>query len=484
VLSDEERETLQRWARRPRSAQALALRARIVLACAEGVTNKDVAARFSVTAQMVGKWRGRFVTDRLAGLSDEDRSGRPRTVTDAQVERVVTATLEQVPPDGGTHWSTRLMAAHAGLTQTAVSRIWRAFELKPHKVDYWKLSTDPHFVDKLYDVVGLYLDPPERALVLCVDEKSQVQALDRSAPVLPMMPADPARQTHSYIRHGTTSLFAALDMATGRVYSSLQRRHRAVEFRTFLNQLHREVPDGHEVHLILDNYATHKTPEIKRWLLRHPRFHLHFTPTSSSWLNLVERFFAELSTRLLRRGVHRSVAELESDIRAWIAGWNDSPKPFVWHKTAEQILDSIGAYCQRLISTTARSALKLGPTARRPGGALAAWDRLAMTPPGRRSLRAEFFSTLLGPQARGEEVEHAVGLLPRGGGEQDAREARHHVLGAARRRAGGPRPPPAASIAPAAAPNCSRVCDDVTAPAAITARNASAMPRFVATKSA
>jgi len=343
---------LQRWSRRPSSAQSLALRAGIVLACDEGVANKDVAARFGVTAQMVGKWRARFVAERLAGLSDEDRPGRPRSVTDAQVEEVVTATLERPPPDGGTHWSTRLMAAHAGLTQTAVSRIWRAFELKPHKVDYWKLSTDPHFVDKLYDVVGLYLDPPERALVLCVDEKSQVQALDRSAPVLPMMPADPERQTHTYIRHGTTSLFAALDLATGHVYSSLQRRHRAVEFRAFLNQLHREVPAGQEVHLVLDNYATHKTPEIKRWLARHPRFHLHFTPTSSSWLNLVERFFAELSTRLLRRGVHRSVAELESDIRAWIAGWNDSPKPFVWHKTAEQILDSIGTYCQRLMSTT------------------------------------------------------------------------------------------------------------------------------------
>jgi transposase len=352
VLSEQEHETLQRWARRPRSAQALALRAKIVLACAEGVTNKDVAARFSVTAQMVGKWRARFVTDRLAGLSDEDRPGRPRTLSDAQVEQVVTATLEQAPPDGGTHWSTRLMAGHAGLTQTAVSRIWRAFALQPHKVDYWKLSTDPHFVDKLYDVVGLYLDPPERALVLCVDEKSQVQALDRTAPVLPMMPADPARQTHDYVRHGTTSLFAALDTATGHVYSSLHRRHRAVEFRKFLNQLDREVPAEHDVHLILDNYATHKTPDIRRWLARHPRFHLHFTPTSSSWLNLVERFFAELTTRLLRRGTHRSVADLEADIRTWIATWNDNPRPYIWVKTAEHILESIGAYCQRLLNST------------------------------------------------------------------------------------------------------------------------------------
>ena len=352
VLTEDERATLARWARRPKSAQALALRAKIVLACAEGVSNTVVAARFGITPQMVGKWRSRFVTARLAGLSDSERSGRPRTVTDEQVEQVVTATLEQAPADGGTHWSTRLMATRTGLTQTAVSRIWRAFELKPHRVDYWKLSTDPHFVDKLYDVVGLYLDPPERALVLCVDEKSQVQALDRSAPVLPMMPADPARQTHDYLRYGTTSLFAALDVATGQVYSSLHRRHRAVEFRKFLNQLDRDVPAEHQLHLILDNYATHKTPEIRRWLLRHPRFHLHFTPTSSSWLNLVERFFAELTTRLLRRSVHHSVAELEADIRTWIDTWNDNPRPYVWTKTAEQILESIGSYCQRLLHST------------------------------------------------------------------------------------------------------------------------------------
>jgi transposase len=352
VLGEGERETLSRWARRPKSAQALALRAKIVLACAEGATNKAVAAQLSVTPQMVGKWRARFVADRLAGLSDEPRPGRPRTVSDEQVERVITTTLEQAPPDGGTHWSSRMMAAHVGLAQTAVSRIWRAFELKPHRVDYWKLSTDPHFVDKLYDVVGLYLDPPERALVLCVDEKSQVQALDRSAPVLPMMPADPARQTHDYIRHGTTSLFAALDVASGQVYSSLHRQHRAIEFKKFLNQLDREIPAELAVHLICDNYATHKTPEIRRWLARHPRFQLHFTPTSSSWLNLVERFFAELTTRLLRRGVHRSVAELETDIRDWITNWNNNPRPYVWTKTAEQILESIGAYCQRLLHAT------------------------------------------------------------------------------------------------------------------------------------
>ena len=359
VLADEEREALQRWARRPKSAQALALRAKIVLACAEGATNKAVAAEFSVTPQMVGKWRARFVSERLAGLSDEDRPGRPRTISDAQVEQVITATLEQAPPDEGTHWSTRMMAAHTGLTQTAVSRIWRAFELKPHKVDYWKLSTDPHFVDKLYDVVGLYLDPPERAVVLCVDEKSQAQALDRSAPVPPMLPATFERQTHTYIRHGTTGLFAALDVATGHAYRSLHRQHRAIELRKFLNQLDREVPAEHDVHLILDNYATHKTPEIRRWLARHPRFHLHVTPTSGSWLNLAERLFAELATRMLRRsvhrGVHRGVADLEADIHTWLQHWNDNPRPYVWTKTAEQILDSIGAYRQQLLKLTNNS---------------------------------------------------------------------------------------------------------------------------------
>ncbi len=352
VLTDEEGETLRRWARRPKSAQALALRAKIVLACAEGATNKDVAARFGVTAQTVGKWRARFVANRLAGLSDEDRPGRPRTVTDAQVEQVVTATLEQVPPDGGTHWWTRLMAAHAGLTQTAVSRIWRAFGLKPHRVDYWKLSTDPHFVEKVRDVVGLYLDPPERALVLCVDEKSQVQALDRTAPVLPMMPADPNGRPTTTSATARPACSPRWTWPPAGSTAACTAGTAPPEFLTFLDQLDREIPDEHDVHLVLDNYATHKTPEIRRWLVRHPRFHLHFTPTSSSWLNLVERFFAEITTRLLRRGVHRSVTDLETDIRRWIEQWNTNPRPYVWTKTAEQILDSIGAYCQRLMSMT------------------------------------------------------------------------------------------------------------------------------------
>ena len=288
------------------------------------------------------------MTDRLGGLTVSERSGRPRTVTDEQVEQVVTATLEQAPQDGGTHWSPRLMATRTGLSQTAVSRIWRAFELKPHRVDYWKLSTDPHFVDKLYDVVGLYLDPPERPLVLCVDEKSQVQALDRSAAVLPMMPADPARQTHDYLRHGTASLFAALDMATGQVYSALHRRHRSIEFRKFLNQLDREVPDEQQVHLILDNYATHKTPDIRRWLARHPRFHLHFTPTSSSWLNLVERFFAELTTRL-SVAVCTTASPNSKPHPHLDHHLERQPAPVVWIKTAEQILESISTYCRRLL---------------------------------------------------------------------------------------------------------------------------------------
>lgn len=356
TLSDVERQALQRWTRRAKTAQALALRARIVLACADGMDNKQVATSVGVTESTVGKWRRSFVAQRLEGLADADRPGRPRTVRDEQVEKVVVDTLEAAPPDGGTHWSTRLMAGHTGMTQTAVSRIWRAFGLKPHKVDYWKLSTDPNFIDKLYDVVGLYLNPPERAIVLCADEKSNIQALNRSAPLLPMMPADPARQTHDYIRHGTSSLFAALDMATGQVITRMHRRHRAAEFKKFLNQIDREVPADLAVHLILDNYATHKTPEIKAWLLRHPRFHLHFIPTSSSWLNLVERWFGEVTTRKIRRGAHRSVAELEADINNWIEHWNANPRPFVWVKTAEQILESIAAYCLRLMPSTNNSA--------------------------------------------------------------------------------------------------------------------------------
>jgi transposase len=347
VLTEQERQTLEGWARRHTSAQAVALRARIVLACAQGVTNVAVAERLGVWPQTVAKWRGRFVRERLEGLTDEPRPGRPRTIADDQVEQVIVATLEQPPPNHDTHWSTRSMARATGMSQTAISRIWRAFGLKPHLEQTWKLSADPQFIDKVRDIVGLYLDPPERALVLCVDEKSQIQALDRSAPTLPILPGTPARRAHDYVRHGTASLFAALDVASGQVISSLHRRHRHQEFLKFLKTIDKAVPAELELHLVCDNYATHKTPAIKTWLLGHPRFHLHFTPTSASWLNLVERWFAELTNRKLRRSSHRSVAELEADLRAWTAAWNQDPKPFVWTKTADEILENLTSYLQR-----------------------------------------------------------------------------------------------------------------------------------------
>jgi transposase len=346
VLADEERQVLAGWARRAKTSQALALRSKIVLACAEGMGNKEVAARFSVTPQMVGKWRARFVERRLEGLSDEPRPGQPRKITDAKVEEVIVTTLEQAPPNQDTHWSTRSMAAATGLNQTAISRIWRAFGLKPHREQTWKLSSDPQFIEKVRDIVGLYMDPPEYALVLCVDEKSQIQALNRTAPCLPILPTTPARRSHDYVRNGTASLFAALDMATGKVITSMHRRHRHQEFLKFLKTIDAATPAGLDLHLICDNYATHKTPEIRNWLLRHPRFTLHFTPTSSSWLNLVERWFAELTNRKLRRSSHRNVKELEADIRAWASAWNDDPRPFVWTKTADEILESIARYLQ------------------------------------------------------------------------------------------------------------------------------------------
>ena len=347
VLSADERAELERWARRPTTANALASRARIVLACAAGGTDVAVAEALGTSRNTVGKWRGRYLTDGLDGLLDEPRPGRPRTISDAAVEEVIVRTLETTPKHA-THWSTRSMAAQVGLSQTAVSRIWRAFGLQPHRIDSWKLSKDPFFIDKVRDVVGLYLAPPERAVVLCVDEKSQIQALDRSAPILPMLPGSPARQTHDYLRHGTSSLYAALNLTSGQVISALHRRHRAIEFKKFLQRIDREVPPELAVHLVLDNSSTHKTPEIKRWLAAPPRFVLHFTPTSSSWLNLVERWFAELTTKKLRRATHRSVPALNADIRAWITTWNDDPRPYVWVKTADQILDSIARYCTRI----------------------------------------------------------------------------------------------------------------------------------------
>jgi transposase len=346
VLAEEERRVLLQWARRAKTAQALALRSKIVLACAEGMSNKEVAARLAVTRQMVGKWRARFVAARLEGLCDEPRPGQPRKITDEKVEEVIVKTLGEAPPGGDTHWSTRSMARATGLNQTAVSRIWRAFGLKPHREETWKLSTGPQFIDKVRDIVGLYMDPPEHALVLCVDEKSQIQAIDRTSPCLPVLPTTPARRSHDYVRNGTTSLFAALDVATGKVISSVHRRHRHQEFLKFLKAIDAATPPGLDLHLICDNYATHKTPAIRNWLIRHPRFHLHFTPTSSSWLNLVERWFAELTNRKLRRSAHRSVHELTADIQAWTDAWNDHPKPFVWTKTADEILESITRYLQ------------------------------------------------------------------------------------------------------------------------------------------
>ena len=346
ALSGEERELLEAWARRRKTANALAMRSRIVLAAAAGESNAVIAERLGVHRNTVSTWRRRFAEFRLDGLLDEPRPGQPRQITDAMVEEVIAKTLESAPKDA-THWSTRSMAKEVGLTQTAVSRIWRAFGLAPHRQESWKLSKDPLFVEKVRDVVGLYLNPPERAVVLCVDEKSQIQALDRTAPTLPMLPGTPERATHDYKRHGTSSLYAALDITTGKVIGALHSRHRAIEFKRFLQTIDRHVPAGMDVHLVLDNASTHKTPAIRNWLAAHPRFVLHFTPTSSSWLNLVERWFAELTTKKLRRGAHRSVRHLNDDVRAWIDGWNDNPRPFVWTKTADQILDSIARYRTR-----------------------------------------------------------------------------------------------------------------------------------------
>jgi transposase len=347
VLTAEDREVLERWARRPNTAQALALRSRIILAAADGERSIDIANRLGVTDSTVGKWRVRFAQRGLDGLHDEPRPGQPRKISDEQVEAVIVKTLEQTPPNA-THWSTRSMAAATGLNQTAVSRIWRAFGLKPHRTESFKLSPDPQFIDKVRDIVALYLNPPDAAVVLCVDEKAQIQALDRTAPILPMMPGVPERRTHDYVRNGTTNLYAALNVASGQIIADMTSRQRAEEFRRFLNLIDRTVPDHLAVHVIVDNSRTHKTPAIQRWLVRHPRFTFHFTPTYSSWLNLVERWFAELTTKWIKRGTHRSVKELVSSIRTWITNWNDEPKPYIWHKTADQILDSLASYCLRI----------------------------------------------------------------------------------------------------------------------------------------
>jgi transposase len=345
-LSEREQRTLESWTRRRKTAQAAATRARIVLMCAMGKNNGEVAAALRVSPNMVSKWRRRFVADRLEGLLDAPRPGAPRKITDADVGRVLTLTLESTPR-GATHWSTRSLARRCGMTQSAVSRVWRAFALQPHRTETFKLSKDPLFIDKVRDIVGLYMNPPDRALVLCVDEKSQIQALDRSAPRLPMRPGQAERRTHDYVRHGTTSLLAALDVRTGTVIGACHQRHRAVEFRKFLDRIDAAVPADLDVHLILDNYATHKTPMIHRWFAKRPRYHMHFTPTSASWLNLVERWFAGLTEKQIRRGVHRSNSELKAAIQEYLQVTNEDPKPFVWSRTADQILESVARFCMR-----------------------------------------------------------------------------------------------------------------------------------------
>ena len=347
TLTTDDVATLERWARRPTTAQALAQRARIVLACATGQPDTVIASEARVNRLTVGRWRRRFLANGVAGLLDEPRPGAPRTITDEHVERVIRLTLETTPREA-THWSTRAMAQRCGLSQTAVSRIWRAFALQPHRTETFKLSKDPLFIDKVRDIVGLYLNPPDRALVLCVDEKTQIQALDRSQPVLPLRPGQPERRTHDYTRHGTTTLFAAFNAKTGKIISAFHQRQRAREFRKFLTIIDRRVPGRLDVHLILDNSSTHKTPAIHRWLARHPRFHLHFTPTGASWINLVERWFAALTDKHLRRGVHRSTSELELAIRHYIDFTNAHPKPFIWTKTADEILASVARFCQRI----------------------------------------------------------------------------------------------------------------------------------------
>ncbi len=352
TVTDDERAKLEAWVRRPKTAQRLALRSRIVLAATDGQSNTAIAADLRVTLPTVGKWRQRFLDRRLDGLTDEPRPGPPRTVTDAHVEDVVTRTLESRPANA-THWSTRGMAKATGLSQTAISRIWRAFGLQPHRADTFKLSTDPYFVEKVRDVVGLYLDPPDRAVVLSVDEKSGTQALDRTQPVLPMTPGQAERGTHDYVRHGTTSLFAALDVATGKVIGRCHRRHRHQEFVKFLDEIDAAVPaeDGVTIHLVMDNYATHKTPAVKRWLTKHPRFVVHFTPTSASWINQVERFFAEITAKRIRRGVFKTVRALEQAIEAYLAEHNANPKPFKWTATADLILRKVEEVCKRTLNS-------------------------------------------------------------------------------------------------------------------------------------
>lgn len=345
ILSSDERAYLERQVRRHRVARSLSERCRVVLRCADGVPSKTVASELGVHEHTVGKWRRRFLKDRIEGLLDETRPARPRTIDDDQVAAVIERTLRSTPRDA-THWSIRSMATETGFSHTTIRRIWNAFGLQPHRSETFKLSSDPLFVNKVRDIVGLYLSPPNRALVLSVDEKSQIQALDREQPVLPMMPGIPEGRTHSYVRHGTTSLFAALDIASGFVIGKCYKRHRAAEFLDFLKQVDAQIPDGIDVHIIMDNYAN-KTAVVKNWLARRPHYHVHFTPKSASWINQVERWFAELTRKQIRRGVHTSTKQLETDIRTFIVRHNENPRPYRWTKSADEILASVRRFCQK-----------------------------------------------------------------------------------------------------------------------------------------
>lgn len=346
ALTEDERAVLERYVRRGTTAQRLALRAQIVLLCARGLQNQKVAKRLRVSAHTVGKWRGRFAECRLEGLIDEPRPGAPRSISDDDVEAAVVRTLETTPK-GATHWSTRDLAKAVGIGKSSVQRIWHAFGLKPHRTESFQLSKDPQLIEKVRDIVGLYMSPPDNAMILCVDEKSQIQALNRTQPLLPLRPGQVERRTHDYERHGTTTLFAALDILTGKVVGECYPRHRAIEFRKFLDEIDANVPAHLDVHIVLDNYATHKAPIIKSWLAKRPRYHLHFTPTKGSWINQVERWFGLLTQRAIKRGAHCSVASLKAAIEEFMAAHNDDPKPFVWTKSADDILASIARFATR-----------------------------------------------------------------------------------------------------------------------------------------
>ena len=352
VLDEVEKATLTALVRKHGAPQSLAMRARIVLAEASGLTNKEIAAKLDVCAHTAGVWRNRFARDGMDGLYDEPRPGAPRQIGDDEIAATIRQTLETLP-QGATHWSLRAMAKAVGHAPSAIHRIWQAFGLQPHRSETFKLSSDPLFVEKVRDIVGLYLSPPERAVMLCVDEKSQVQALDRTQPLLPMRPGQAERRTHDYTRHGTTSLFAALDVKAGTVVGKCMPRHRTQEFRKFLDEIERNVPADLDIHIVMDNYGTHKTKLIRNWFVKRPRWHLHYTPTSASWINQVERFFALLTDRAIRRGVFRSVADLERAITAYIDATNAAPKPFRWTKTADDILASIQRFCLRSLPTNA-----------------------------------------------------------------------------------------------------------------------------------